>query len=144
MTIENIHEQSDEMENQGRSLFGWATGTARRYLNAGVGAVSVGLEKASDFRHEKIEKGIDRLAERGQEVRARRFGSLNEAADTSRGMAVGLTAQATEVAGSTLESMAKATRERLRIASSDDIEAVSKQIDDLNQHINELVQPASR
>lgn len=143
MTTENVQEQLDEMEEEGRSLFGRITGGARRYFNAGIGAVSVSLEKVSNFRHETIEQGIDRLAERGREVRIRRLGGFTDAAEASRGMAVGLTSQATEVAGSSLDSLAKATRERLRVASSDDIEAVAQQIDDLNQRIDDIIQPAA-
>lgn len=143
MTTDTTQEQIEDLEQERRSLFGRVRGATRRYLNAGIGVVSVGFEKASDFRHETVEKGIDRLAERGQEVRARRLGGLNEAAEASRGMATGLTSQATEMAGSTLDSVAKAARERLHVASSADIEAVAKQVDELNERIDEIIQPVT-
>lgn len=138
MTIENIQDHVDEMDDERRSLFGRVAGATRRYVYAGVGVISVGLEKATEFRHETVEKRIDRLAERGQAVRERRLGSLGEATETTRGIAVGMTRQVADLTGSTLDGMAKAARERLNLASSTDIETVAQQLDELTTQIESI------
>ncbi|MFO7663312.1 MAG: phasin family protein [Chloroflexota bacterium] len=138
MTMETMQDSIVEMEEERRSLAGRVAGVSRRYFNAGIGAVSAALEKASDFRHETIEKRIDRLAERGQNVRDRRMSRLSETAESTRDMTVGFTRQVADITGSTLNSVANTTRDRLHLASAEDIESVSQQIDQLSRKIDNI------
>jgi hypothetical protein len=141
MNTEMLRDQQNQFDEERRSLTGRVAGATRRYFYAGVGVVSVGLQKASDFRHETVEKGIDRLAERGLEVKDRRWGQVNETTEATRGVAVGVTKSVAGMTGATIDSVAKAARERLNLASSDDIDSVARQLDDLTRQIETIEQP---
>jgi uncharacterized protein YoxC len=143
MTIETMQNQLTEMEEESRTAADRVAGATRRYLNAGIGVVSVTLEKASDFRHKAVEKRIDRLAERGQSVRDRRMRRLSEAAEATRGMTTGLTRQVAGMTGTTLDNLARTTRDRLNLASSEDVESVSEQLDQLTSKLDSLEIPSA-
>lgn len=124
-------------------LMGRLYSAARRYVYAGVGALAVTAEKAGEFRHEKIEKGIDRLAERGEREKASRLKGFNDGVQMTRDMAAGMGKQMVNVAGTTAGSMSGIVRDRIGIADSADVERVTQQIDELNTRLESAMMPVT-
>lgn len=130
---EQIQEQVEELDDS-RSLVGRLGHMTRRYVYAGVGAVSVLGEKASDLRHGTAQE-IDRLAARGESVRERRLRRLSDGAQTTRDMAAGVTRQVSAIS-TTVGGYAGRARDMLGIASAEDVDAVIQQIDVLNEELD--------
>lgn len=141
MTFEQT-DMFDMDEEPPTRLLGRLVAGARRYVYAGVGAVAESVDKVGEIRHEKIEKGIDRLAERGEREKATRLQGLSDGFNMTRGMAVTMGRQARSAAGTAVGSMTGIARERIGIAGSADVERVTQQLDELNEKIDRVVTPS--
>jgi len=136
MSIDEWQSELERLEaEQSRGLIGRLARLPRRYFYAGVGALSLAAEKASEFRYEKVERNIDRLAERGHAVKERRLQDVGDTVETGRGLAVGLVQQ---TAGKALAPFAGAARERLGIAGAAELDAVARQLDELDQRLETI------
>lgn len=124
------------VEEQPARLVGRPAGAVKRYAYAAIGAVSLTLEGASRFRHEIVERGIDRLADRGRGVKDRRVREAGEVAQMTRGMAVGLGQQVVGTVGAAAGGVAGTARNLIGIASADDVETVARRIDELNERLD--------
>lgn len=137
MIIEHNEEfdASDEPRGNLISRMGRRTSNAaQRYLFAGVGAVAVAAQKSDEFRHEKVEKGIDRLASRGRQVRDNRLQALGDNVYMLREMVFGTTRQ---IAGAAVNGVTGVVRDKAGIAGAADVERVAQQIDDLNERLDQ-------
>ena len=144
MTIDQMQTEIEMVEEQEQPGFlGRLVRRAKRYAYAGIGVVAVTAEKASEFRHEKVEKGIDQLAERGHEVKERRVKSAGEMAEMTKGMAVGATQQVGQLAKGTAGAVTTKARQRMGIASAADVDAVTGRLDELNQQLDEVIAPSA-
>ena len=144
MTIDQMQTEIEMVEEPVQPGFlGGLVRRAKRYAYARIGAVAVTAEKASEFRQEKVEKGIDQLAERGHEVKERRVKSVAEMAETTKGLAVVATQQVGQFAKGTAGAVTTNARQRMGIASSADVEAVTVRLDELNQQLDEVVAPSA-
>jgi hypothetical protein len=58
-------------------------------------------------------------------------------------MTTGLTRQVAGMTGTTLDNLARTTRDRLNLASSEDVESVSEQLDQLTSKLDSLEIPSA-
>jgi hypothetical protein len=123
---------------QSRGFVGRLVRLPRRYFYAGIGAASLAAEKVEEFRYEKVERNIDRLEERGHAVRERRLQDVSDAAEMSRGMAVGVTQQTVGAVGTRIGAVTGLARNILGVASASDVDAINHQLDDLNQRLDDI------
>lgn len=138
MSIDEWQSELERLEAEQSRGLGRLTRLPRRYFYAGVGALSLAAEKASEFRHEKVERNIDRLAERGRAVKERRLQDVGDTVEMGRGLAVGLAQQTAGKALAPFAGAAGAARERLGIAGADELDAVARQLDELDQRLETI------
>lgn len=143
MTIEETLAETGMAADEQPGFLGKLMRKAKRYAYAGVGVVAVTAEKASEFRHETVEKGIDRLAERGHEVTERSVENAGAAVAMTKSVAIGAAGQAAHLARGTVDGVSTVARERLGIASASDVQVITAQLDELNQQLDQAGIPAA-
>ncbi|WP_374687281.1 phasin family protein [Promineifilum sp.] len=123
---------------QSRGVIARLARLPRRYFYAGIGALSLAAEKIEEFRYEKVERNIDRLEERGHSLKERRLQDLSDTVEMGRDLAMGLAQQSVGKALAPFAGVASTARERLGIAGAAELDAVARQLDELDQRLETI------
>lgn len=139
MSMDEWQAELERLEaEQSRGLIGRLARLPWRYFYAGVGALSLAAEKIEEFRYEKVERNIDRLEERGHSLKERRLQDLSDTVEMGRDLALGLAQQTIGKALAPLTGVAGTARERLGIAGANELDAVARQLDELDQRLETI------
>lgn len=141
MTFDEVQVDALTAPEDSPGFLGRLVRRAGRYAYAGIGVVVVTAERVSEFRHERIEKGIDRLAERGKTVTEQSVQSAGEMAHATKGLAVVAVQQAAQAARGSVGGVTALARERLGVASAADVDVVTVQLDELERQLDEAAAP---
>jgi len=141
MLTDQLQAEIEAAPEQSPGFLGGLVRRAKRYAYAGLGAAVVTVEKASAFRHERVEKSVDRLAERGRESTWQGVHSAEATAQMARGLALGTAQQAVQLARGGAGRLIRTARGRLGIASAADVELITAQLDKLDRQLDQAGAP---
>lgn len=130
-------EQTQEMEEKKENIVTRIAGAAHKTFLAGIGAVSIaqdglkkGFENSSEF--------AGKLVDRGEKISNERREQAAEEAEKRQEQAKDLGQNLSGRVGETYNEFSTATLHRMNVPTSDDIQALSKQIAALDRKVDRV------